>query len=494
MYSLIEQNNNIHYILNTNETTLYIYDAEEMKIEIIVREKWGSMNMNVSCRKKDETTTKLEALDVIIKNQNDFIHKCEIISSTLKPNGIFRRTYNNLERRYFNQFLGSEMFLECLGNPKYDNNQSIIGLLEKETPTIHRLIKNIFHNEKDEVIENFLAWLKVVAFKDTHQDIIWNFFGTNEEDQGQGAGKGVMITLLNKMFSGLVSSVSNTTYQNNFNSNLMNKKVIVFDEVDYKNLKYETIKDITGNPILRVEFKGREPLEAKNVSSWLMFSNMYRLFDIFGLDDRRTFLIRPNPKNGSLKAIINKDYGGDFNYFQTLLYSEIENFINIIAIASDKVKAPLEITTQAHKDYFKQSKQVSVLGINELHKILVSHDFQEKIFAIFQEIINITPSHKKDVLLIKKAINNKFMNRKIFTMIFDILKDNEYLNANVKLNQLWELFKENISKFDYVFVHKIKINETKKWSQFRDQTMIYHKDKTNKILIPIWREMFCTEA
>ena len=79
-------------------------------------------------------------------------------------------------------------------------------------------------------------------------------------------------------------------------------------------------------------------------------------------------------------------------------------------------------------------------------------------------------------------------------MIFDILKDNEYINSNVKLNKLWELFKENISKFDYVFINNIKINETKKWTAFRDKTMIYHKDKTNKILTNVWREMFCEEV
>lgn len=493
MYSLIEQENNLKYIINTNETILYIYNVDEVNIETVVRDKWGSMKMYVSCKTKGSEVTRQETLDEIIKNDNNFIDKCEIISSTLKSNGFFRRTYNNLERQYFNQFLGSKVFLECLENQKYSDDESIIKLLEQETPTIYKLLKNLFHNEKDEVIENFIAWLKVVSFKDKNQDIIWNFFGTNEEEQGQGAGKGVLITLLNKIFSGLVSSVSNTTYQNNFNSNLMNKKVIVFDEVDYKYLKYENIKDITGSSVLRVEFKGREPLEAKNVSSWLMFSNMHTLHNKITSDDRRTFLIRPNPKNGSLKVIIDKDYDEDFNYFNGLLHDEIENFINIISVADDKVKSPLEMTTQAHRDYFRQSNQVSVLDINELHKILVSHHFKDKIFAIFQEIINIEQSYKKDVLLIKRAINNQFMNRRVFTAIFDILKDNQYINSNEKLNKLWELFKENISKFDYVFINNIKINETKKWTVFRDKTMICHKDKTNKILTPIWREMFCEE-
>lgn len=494
MYSLINQETNMKYIINTNETILYIYNMDEMQVEGIVREKWGSMKMRVLFTKKDSEILKHETLDEIIKNDNNFIQKCEIISSTLQANGFFSRTYNNLERQYFNQFLGSQVFLECLENPKYSNNDSIIELLKNETPVIYKLLKNLFYNEKDEVIENFVAWLKVVSFKDKHQDIIWNFFGTNEEEQGQGAGKGVLITLLNKIFSGLVSSVSNMTYQNNFNSNLMNKKVIVFDEVDYKCLKYENIKDITGNSVFRVEFKGREPLEAKNVSSWLMFSNMHNLHNRITSDDRRTFLIRPNPKNGSLKAIINKDYNGDFTHFNNLLHSEIENFINIIAVADDKVKSPLEMTTQAHRNYFRQSKQVSVLDINELHKILISPNFQDKIFAIFQEILNIEPTYKKDVLLIKRAIGNKFMNRKIFTMIFDILKDNHYINANEKLNKLWELFKENISKYEYVSIEDIKVNETKKWTIFRDKTMLYHKDKTIKILTPVWREMFCEKV
>lgn len=39
------------------------------------------------------------------------------------------------------------------------------------------------------MIINFINWLNVVSFKDTNQDIIFSFIGTNEQNQGQGRGK-----------------------------------------------------------------------------------------------------------------------------------------------------------------------------------------------------------------------------------------------------------------------------------------------------------------
>ena len=186
-------------------------------------------------------------------------------------------------------------FLERKNLNKY-KNQNLIDLLDKEIPTINILLRNLFHNENDRMIENFINWLNVVSFKDTNQDIIFGFIGTNEIDQGQGRGKGVLIQLLNKVFSGLVVSISNTNYEKNFNSSLMNKKIVVFDEVDFKRLNYSHIKDITGNKIFSVEFKGKEPIESKNVSSWLCFSNEHDLHNKITIDDRRFFIIRPNPK------------------------------------------------------------------------------------------------------------------------------------------------------------------------------------------------------
>jgi len=492
VFSLIKKTEDILHIINTNQTILYIYDIPNMEIETITRDKWGAFSIEVLEKdKKDNEKIITAPLEEIIKD-NDFIITCEIIASTLKQNGFFTTKKNHILRNHFNQFLGSEIFLNSIQKPKYNEDSNIIKLIEEETPTFNKLLKNLFFNEKEEVILNFISWLRIVSFEDKNQDVIWNFFGTNEEEQGQGAGKGVLITLLSKMFSGLVSSVSNTTYQNNFNSNLMNKKIIVFDEVEYQYLKYETIKDITGNPIYRIEFKGKEPIESKNVSSWLMFSNKCDLKNKIQSDDRRTFLIRPNPKNGSLKRIINKYYDGNFKQFQETLFNEIENIIHIISISSNQVKTPLEMATQAHRDYFQQSKQVSILEINDLYKIMISEDFKNKIYEIFQEIINVEISYKNDIALIKKVIHNQFMNRRTFELLFSILKENNYIKHNQKLNPNWELFKENIAKYDYVFLKEVKLKETKKYTAYRDKTLLKHISKDTKSLNQILRDLFTT--
>ncbi|KIM09938.1 MAG: hypothetical protein KU29_01420 [Sulfurovum sp. FS06-10] len=182
----------------------------------------------------DKNIKKEVDLKEIIENENDFIKSCQVISSTLKPRGYFEEKDDfNIKYNFLNEFLGSETFLNSKNKNKY-NDENIIDLLEKETPLIFKLLKNLFYNENNNIIINFINWLNVVGFQDKNQDIIFNFFGTNEQEQGQGRGKGILIKLLNKIFFGLVVSVSNTTYMNNFNSNLMNKKIVVFDEVNYK--------------------------------------------------------------------------------------------------------------------------------------------------------------------------------------------------------------------------------------------------------------------
>ena len=180
------------------------------------------------------------------------------------------------------------MFLKASEHNHYNikEEKNIIDLLKSETPSIYALLHNLFHNEKDEVILNFMRYLNKIAFQDNRQDIMFLFMGTAENKQGQGAGKGVLRDLLGILFSDLIVSVSNETYADKFNSELLNKKVVIFDEVDLKALKYSKLKDITGSSTIRVENKGKDALTVDNVSSWLLFTNESNLHGKIKKDDR----------------------------------------------------------------------------------------------------------------------------------------------------------------------------------------------------------------
>lgn len=489
MYKLTDKDNNKEYYINSNKTILYLYDKNLKVINRIFRDKWSSMSLEVD----DKNIKKEVDLKEIIENENDFIKSCQVISSTLKPRGYFEEKDDfNIKYNFLNEFLGSETFLNSKNKNKY-NDENIIDLLEKETPLIFKLLKNLFYNENNNIIINFINWLNVVGFQDKNQDIIFNFFGTNEQEQGQGRGKGILIKLLNKIFSGLVVSVSNTTYMNNFNSNLMNKKIVVFDEVNYKYLKYETIKDITGNPIFRVEYKGKEPIQSDNVSSWLMFSNESDLCNKITIEDRRTFLIRPNLKNGSLKRdVIDEFFDGEYNKFEEELFKEIDNFIYIIRKRSGRVLSPLELQTQRYKDYFKEKTQISILEIDDIYKILINTQFREKIIEIMEIIGHLDNNYKKQIETIKKVINLNMINFKTFSIIFTFLRDNDYILKTKKLNKEWEIIKENLLKNGFVKVG-IDLQKTKNFNKFKDTIIIKNdyylteKHKINNIL----RDLFC---
>lgn len=483
MYKLINKNVNQEYYVNTNNTILYLYDKNLREINRIFRDKWNSMTLLVEEEKKGDKSKIEENFKNIIEEKNDFIKTVQVISSTLETTGYFEKTDNfGIKYQYLNEFLGSENFIKSKKMNKY-KGRNVIDLLEKETPTINLLLRNLFHKERDEVLINFINWLNVVGFKDTNQNIIFCFFGTTQELQGQGAGKGVLVEFLKKMFSGLVCTISNKNYMNNFNSNMMNKKIVLFEEVDFKTLKYETIKEITGSSTFRVEFKGKEPIETQNVSSWLMFSNDHDLHDKIGVEDRRIFLIRPTPENGSLLRKVNSLFG-DFKSFENKLYSEMENFIHIISSVPGRVKTPNELTTQGHIDYFKSKRKVSITEINNIHKVLTNLEFKKKLYDILDNIKTLDPEYSTNIEECKNIIDLGVINYKTFCRLFDYLQNFDYINSNKKLNVEWENCKEFLENNGYIVI-KVDSKPTKKMNRYKDNLLVkqenYDKNKV-KIL------------
>jgi len=261
-----------------------------------------------------------------------------------------------------------------------------------------------------------------------------------------------------------------------------------------KYLKYETIKDITGNPIFRVEYKGKEPIQSDNVSSWLMFSNESDLCNKITIEDRRTFLIRPNLKNGSLKRdVIDKFFDGEYNKFEEELFEEIDNFIYIIRKRSGRVLSPLELQTQRYKDYFKEKTQISILEIDDIYKILINTQFREKITEIMEIIGHLDNNYKKQIETIKKVINLNMINFKTFSIIFTFLRDNDYILKTKKLNKEWEIMKENLLKNGFVKVD-VELKKTKTFNRFKDTIIIKNdyylveKHKINSVLRDLFGE------
>lgn len=477
MYELIEKTH-IKYFTNSNKTILYLYNRKTHSIKKVMRSEFSTTKLLVLEVKKNIQREIDIDLQTIIDGENNFIIPVEIISSTVKDKGFFiEEDENGLKSYFLNEFLNSETFVNSKLENKYQN-QDIIQLLENKTPTINLLIKNLFHNEKDEMIINFINWLNVVSFQDRHQDIMYLFMGTNEKNQGQGAGKGVFQKLLNKIFSGLVCSVSGNFYLRNFNSMLLNKKVIVFDEINFNSLKYEHIKDITGSPCITIEFKGKEPFVSKNVSSWLWFSNEWDLCNKITIEDRRLFLIRPNPVNGSLKRIIDKNFNGNFEYFENELYDEIEEFIHIISNVDGKVKSPLELKSKGHIDYFKEQRKVSILDINNLYKTFIDKNFKDKLFKVLDTIKDLDKAFEKSISDYKRIINLNTINYKTFKEIFQLLQNYGYIPKQSKCNVEWELLEENLYNHNFI-LNPIDIKQNKTYKRYKDLKVLINIDIKN---------------
>jgi len=423
MITLQSPNENIKYFLNPNSSILYIYNIEQHKVNLIYSNDFKANSLPVIEQTKSKSINRMMNIQDIVREDNDFIDVVKVIASTTKTEGNFAEFDEDtgIATNYLNIYLNSKTFQDAAADNYYSINDTnnLVELLENETSTIYMLLKNLFHNERDEVLINFLNYLHTISFTDNKQDVMFLFKGTTEEHQGQGAGKGVFRDLLSKMFSGLVCSVSNETYNDKFNSELLNKKIVIFDELDFKSLKYSKLKDITGSGTLRIENKGKDALVVVNVSSWFLFSNDDDLQGKIKADDRRTFIIHPNPKNGSLKTeIIDIFYNGDFRYFQDCLFSEIENFIHIISLAIGKVKTPLELRTEAHKSYFS-ANNFNLTHIKKFDDIFLKKNSKNKYIEFLEELKNLKDISSEKFERTKFYLNSDFYFQEMLQDIFE---------------------------------------------------------------------------
>lgn len=478
------KNEDIKYYVNTNKTILYIHNKATNKLIRKFSDQWSAMT--IECKTVDDDGNEgisLFDFKTLISKDAPFITKVNCIASTIKKAGFFKDFDDDtgISTNYLNEFLGSEYFIDAILHNKYSKKSKILTLISKETPVFNDLLKNLFFNESDEVILNFLRWLKICCFSDKRQDIIYLFCGTNEINQGQGAGKGVLIEFLNKMLFGLTVSVDNKTYETNFNSNLLNKKVVVFDEVNFKSLKYEAVKNITGSSLLRVEFKGKEPINAENIGSWLMFSNEHDLCDKITYDDRRTFIIRPNPKNGSLTRLIKSKYS-DYDNFKNKLHNEIENLIHILALNDNHVLNPIELKTNAKNEYFKDKTEIEVIDLKDFYQFIVNKKMTQKLIRILES--NNLFDDKIKLKLIKKSI----LNYKLFFEIFQVLQRNGFFQKKESPLFAWERLKEFSLKNGFEIIH-IDQRETKQFQRYKDKTLLLKAGINSKELREIKQQL-----
>jgi hypothetical protein len=383
---------------------------------------------------KNKDIRKKMNIQDIIREDNNFIETVQVIASTTQEEGYFTEFDEDteIETSYLNIYLDARTFQNAATNNHYIIEQyiNLVELLKEEAPTIYRLLKNLFHNESDEVLINFLNYLNVISFTDRRQDVMFLFKGTTKDKEGQGAGKGVLRDLLIKIFSGLVCSVSNESYNDKFNAELLNKKVVIFDELDLKALKYSKLKDITGSGTIRMENKGKDALIVPNVSSWLLFTNEDDLRDKIRANDRRTFIIQPNPINDSLKRdVIDPYYNGDFEHFEYRLFDEIENFIHIISLATGKVRTPLELRTEAHKNYFSDNRY-SITDINHFNDIFINRNSKRKFIDFLQELQVLNDISETKFERLKFYLNTGFYFQDILQEVFTICQ--KYQVANIK--------------------------------------------------------------
>lgn len=423
----------IEFYVNSIKNIIYIYNKKANKIKMYYSSDFPSTMVDIIEVDKDfNEKKKTLSLDEVLKEKNDFIQSVNVIASTTKKQGAFSEIDNDsfLKSNYLNIYLNAKTFIQAKNKNLFvvSSKNPLHKILKDNCPTINMLLRNLFYNETDDVLVNFLNWLSFVAFKDENQDIIFLFKGLDKANglEGQGAGKGILRTLMNRMFSQLIGEVSNSNYNTNFNSRLAHKKIVVFDEVDFKKLDLATLKDISGNPQISIENKGKEALTIQNVSSWLLFTNESDLWKKLPIDDRRVFIICPNPHNGSLKRdIIDIHFNGDYKSFENKLLSEINNFINVLALLPGKVKTPIELRTNAHTNFW--NIKATLIDIDNYLDIFLIKKQQTIFIEFLKELVSIGSLDRARFHILSYHLEQSFYYHEIFVELYKICKEHNLM-------------------------------------------------------------------
>ena len=494
------------YYINQVGTVLYSYEPQNNEVHKTYVNDFGLVNLQVMEEIDQVNEPKEMSIIDILKEKNDIIIKIKPVCKTMNPSGYYVETNEqHLEIPHFNEYTNCIPFIETMKEiDKLDNlplnEEDLVEYIYKElqerSPMISFLIHNLFWEESKSSIVNFLSFLGVVGFQDKHQDIFYLFKGQSEDKQGQGAGKGVIQQLLSKLFSGLVVGVNNSNYNKNFNSMLLNQKIVIFDEVSFKKLNYETIKNITGNENIIIEFKGKEPMSSRNVSSWLFFTNEYDLLDKLNQNDRRCILIEPNPINNSLETRVDSELNMDIETYIKELMNEISSFIYVIGLSSKiKPKKPQNLKSNSHIRYYTQKSKVIVDKI-DFFKIFTNKEHTKKYVSFLSDmgIVEDQTGIEKYIYSsedIQFFIENKTIYYEMVLEMYHICKKYN-IGFFTKLPtplKVWGMLKERLSSnFDYVsYTYEIKPTKknklSKKFSKSGLQDKDFVKNKKSKIKI-----------
>jgi len=244
------------------------------------------------CNEEDITGYEIKRQTFKDTYENLFYYKIE---RDPKTNKDVKKKYKFVDEWY--QDPAIRTYNKCVFNPdphykndteynlfkgfKYNNNNTCD---EKLIKPLTSLLKHISKNDYPFLI-NWISWIRQQPHKKTDITVILY-------SDTHGLGKNALVLLLNKIFSGFTTKISNMDdLKRNFNSEISNKFFLYGDEVLARDRDlYNTIKNITTQKDLRMEMKGKDARIIDDFINMLFTTNNEQPVKI-ELNDRRMALI-----------------------------------------------------------------------------------------------------------------------------------------------------------------------------------------------------------
>ena len=357
--------------------------------------------------------------------------------------------------------------------PKYETEEKIeleevYNILKDNYKYLYILLENLFVTKKNiKYILNFYAYILKTKKKLPFAIVIFGL---------QGAGKNVFTDFfLTKIFGEQnIIVASNPELQSEFNGFLINKTLIVFNEVagdiSKNNRINNTIKQIVTDPRILINEKNISRFEIDNYFNTLFFSNSSEPLKIEAGD--RRFVVF-NTKNKKLLDLLEENNINKEEYFKEL-ETEADEFVKEY-LAKMKTYYPIHYKTE------------------EWFNILLKTNTKVDLFKYF---FTTSFSNLKKFLIIKNE-NEKYDDNDIKTFVNKLEKQKMLSNSDfekiVKIlyGEEVENIKKHISNLKKEFAYEYRIGSKKYRTVFRREELLkikYVEIEQIKYEIKEWKD------
>lgn len=356
----------LYYSMNTKTYNYYYFDEVKKKYDVLFfeSEKEIKKKMNDTLKSEYDCFTTSKERGLLFEN-------IRTVSEDFNPDNVIEQ-YESRGTIFRNAFITNKSNSRVV--EEYFHIDYIIEQMKEKTPVAFTILSNVCGDDIDD-IKHFLNW-NACKFN-TRKKIITSPLLYGDE----GTGKNLMTTILmNKVFdSRNIASVGQAEINSSFNSYMVDKIYINFNEVELTSTEtINKIKAFITEPSFELNEKGIKAKTLDNRLSVSITTNSKKPLT-FGFTDRRYILLKSKRPLSEIEYLMDKkNISGHYKV-------EWDEFISLIF----SIEYDLQL---ANSEYSNKQKDLMIDNTNsDIDKIkhYMSKRNSDKIISILNDLVEI---------------------------------------------------------------------------------------------------------